>query len=146
MNCRIKKIDRLKEVFDYYFDKWDKKQINSKNLVCVNCFIEQTMSDLPPINKRKNAEKFYKSIFSLASDKDLLRKYPICTKSKHAILYDILQYKSYYKIDNYIVTQKELDEFMNSMKSVFKEELEIIPEFFDYIEKEFKSNISPKTK
>jgi len=55
-----KKNNRLREVFFYYFKKWDKKQTDSKNLVCVNCFIEKNMPALPPINKRKNAQFFMK--------------------------------------------------------------------------------------
>jgi len=75
-----------------------------------------------------------------------LREYPVCTKFKHAVLYDILHDKAYYKIDNYIVTQKEMDEFMASIELVFKEEFDVISEFYSSIKKEFKSKINSQTK
>ena len=130
------KIKKLREVCFYYFKKWDKQKVNTKDFVCLDCFIKKKMLSLPPINKRKNAQKFYESLPKLIEDRDIL-SYPICNKPKHSFLYNIKKDEIYYRIANHIITQKESDEYVFSMESVFKEEFEKFSKFLDSIIKDF---------
>ncbi len=134
------KIKKLREVYFYYSKKWDKQKVNTKDFVCLDCFIKQKMLFLPPINKRKNAQKFYESLPKLIEDRHVLNSCPICNKPKHSLLYNIEKDEIYYRIAGNIITQKESDEYVIAMQAVFEEGFDKLSPFFDSLKKEFELN------
>lgn len=132
-----KKLDRLKKVSLKYFNKWSKIKRNSSDFRCLDCFREKIMPELP-INKKNKAIEFYNELWDSKVDIKELNNFPLCNKHKHISLINLKDGNNYYRIDNFILTEKEINDYSNAVQEVFQEEFDKVSEFFDSVHHDFK--------
>jgi len=114
----------LKNVVSFYQRKFKKISYSSKNLFCTECVGKNLIPNLD-MKTREKAKKSYINLFNFLGNIDdsfFINNVVNCNDNKHIIFYDILTKRTYYRICDSFVTQKDANKYTQALENVFNKE------------------------
>lgn len=137
------KLFELNDDFIKLIQEHKKKSIDKKDLVCLNCFVEDQEKFPEKLDNKEYAKEFYSGIFNktIKFDVEKLKTCVKCNNSKHDIFMDKNLTNMYMKNAMGIFTFKDQVEFSNNLVNLIREKFKDELNKFEKVAEEIKNKL-----